>query len=145
MSEQSDPEIHIFTLDEANALVPRLEWIMTRMQRAGIELRRAIDAHTESFETPPDHDEVSRWIGNQPELQELVVELETLIGEIESHGAQFKGLDLGLVDFPAEIEGQLGLLCWQYGEKQITHWHELEGGFSKRRPLRSARSASYLQ
>ena len=146
MSEaRTKPEIHLFTLDEANALLPRMEWIMTRMQRAGLELRRAIDAHTESFETPPDHDEVSRWIGTRPELQELVVELEQLISEIESHGAQFKGLDLGLVDFPAEIEGQLGLLCWQYGEKQITHWHDLEGGFAKRRPLSSTSGDSYLQ
>lgn len=139
------PEIHLFTLEEANALVPKMEWIMTRMQRAGIELRRAIDAYAETVDNPPDQDEVSRWIGGRPDLQELVAELEALIAEIESHGAQFKGLDLGLVDFPAEIEGQLGLLCWQYGEKQITHWHDLEGGFAKRRPLPSAPGGSYLQ
>ena len=146
VSEQAPKsELHLFTLDEANALVPKLEWIMARIQRAGIELRRAIDSYAEGFETPPDQDEVSGWMRGRPDLQELVAELEALVAEIESYGAQFKGLDLGLVDFPAEIDGRLVLLCWQYGEKQIAHWHDLEGGFAKRRPLPSADGGPYLQ
>jgi hypothetical protein len=143
--EPPTPDLRLFTVAEANALVPKLEWIMARMQRAGVQLRSAIDEYAAGFESPPDEDEVSRWIRGRPDLQELVAELEAMIAEIESYGAQFKGLDLGLVDFPAEIEGQIGLLCWQYGEKEITHWHDLEGGFAKRRPLRGDGGGPYLQ
>ena len=144
-TDSDEPDIHLFTVEEANSLLPKMEWIMARMQRLGRDLRGAIDAYAETLESPPDQDEVSRWIGGRPDLQEVTAELEALIAEIESYGAQFKGLDLGLVDFPAEIDGQLGLLCWQYGEKEITHWHDLEGGFAKRRPLPRGGGGPYLQ
>ena len=71
--------------------------------------------------------------------------LQRTAAEIEACGGQFKGLELGLVDFPSEIDGQVGLLCWQYGEKEITHWHPLESGFDGRQPLPKAVRRPYLQ
>ena len=136
---------HLFSLDEANALIPKLELIMERMQRRGIELREAIEALARADGEPLSNIEVSDLLERRPELRELVDELETLIHEIESCGGQFKGLELGLVDFPSEIDGQVGLLCWQYGEKEITHWHPLESGFDGRQPLPKAVRRSYLQ
>jgi hypothetical protein len=141
--EPSDP--HLFSLDEANALVPKLELIMERMQRRGIELREAIEALARDGGEPMINVEVSDLLERRPELQGLVDELEQLIREIEACGGQFKGLELGLVDFPSEIEGQIGLLCWQYGEKEITHWHPLESGFDGRQPLPKAVRRAYLQ
>lgn len=49
--------------------------------------------------------------------------------------ATFKGLELGLVDFPGQIDGKIVELCWQYGEKQIAYYHSPEEGFVGRRPI----------
>ena len=141
--EQSNQ--HLFSLDEANALIPRLELIMERMQRRGIELREAIETLAREGGEQMSNIEVSDLLERRPELQGLVEGLEELIGEIEACGGQFKGLELGLVDFPSEIDGQIGLLCWQYGEKEITHWHPLESGFDGRQPLPKAVRRPYLQ
>jgi hypothetical protein len=138
-------EPQLFTVDEANALIPRLELIMERMQRRGIELRQAIEVMHREGDTPMLNVEVGQLLERRPELQALVDDLEQCIAEIEDLGGQFKGLELGLVDFPSEIDGQIGLLCWQYGEKEITHWHALDGGFAGRQPLPSATPRSFLQ
>ena len=139
------PEPQLFTVDEANALIPRLELIMERMQKRGIELRQAIEAMARESDEPMMNVEVSQLLERRPELQALVEELEHCIAEIEECGGQFKGLELGLVDFPAEIDGQIGLLCWQYGEKEITHWHPLDTGFDGRQPLPTVSGRSFLQ
>ena len=81
----------------------------------------------------------------RPELAGVADEIRKLVCEIEEYEVQFKGLDLGLVDFPAEVDGNVALLCWQYGEKEITHWHSLEGGFASRQPLPDVTPRSYLQ
>ncbi|MGH7789130.1 MAG: DUF2203 domain-containing protein [Candidatus Binatia bacterium] len=135
----------LFALEEANALIPKLELIMERMQRRGIELRQAIETMARETDAPMANIEVNELLERRPELQALVEDLENLIHEIEACGGQFKGLELGLVDFPGEIEGQIVLLCWQYGEKEISHWHGLDTGFDSRQPLPSAARRSYLQ
>lgn len=135
----------LFSLEEANALIPKLELVMERMQRRGIELRAAIEALAREGGEPMTNFEVGDLLARRPELQELVDELEGLIREIEACGGQFKGLELGLVDFPSEIDGQIGLLCWQYGEKEITHWHPLDSGFDSRQPLPKTARRAYLQ
>jgi len=143
VGKESTP--HLFSLEEANALIPKLELIMERMQRRGIELREAIEALAREGGAPMLNIEVSDLLERRPELQSLVEELEQLIHDIEECGGQFKGLELGLVDFPSEIDGQIGLLCWQYGEKEITHWHPLESGFDARQPLPKTARPRYLQ
>jgi hypothetical protein len=134
-----------FTVDEANALIPRLEMVMERMQRRGIELRDAIRDLSTQIGRPPRDTEIAELLERLPDLRAAATELEELIEEIEAYGAQFKGIDLGLVDFPSEVNGQFALLCWQYGEKEITHWHTEEDGFAGREPLTSADRTSYLQ
>ena len=55
--------------------------------------------------------------------------------ELERLGAEFKGVELGLVDFPTLRDGQLAYLCWQYGEDRIRFWHSVETGYAGRRLL----------
>jgi hypothetical protein len=57
------------------------------------------------------------------------------LAEIDSIGVQVKDIDIGLLDFPCEIEGQIILLCWKLGEKSITHWHGTQEGFASRKPI----------
>ncbi len=57
------------------------------------------------------------------------------LAEIDSTGVQVKDLDIGLLDFPCEVEGQIVLLCWKLGETSITHWHGTDEGFASRKPI----------
>ncbi len=78
----------------------------------------------------------------KPEVEALREELETsharlreLLDEITGHGVQVKDLERGLLDFPAERDGQVVLLCWMVGEERIAFWHTTEAGFAGREPL----------
>jgi len=130
----------LFTVDEANELIPRLELTMGRLQQLAFQLRSAAEVVARELDKPLDDLEMSEAIAHRPDLRQMVDEMEALVREIHDCGGQFKGLELGLVDFPAEVDGEMGLLCWQYGEKEITHWHRSDTGFSGRQPLPGVRS-----
>ncbi len=57
------------------------------------------------------------------------------LAEIDSIGVQVKDLNIGLLDFPCQVDGRIVLLCWKLGEKSITHWHGTEEGFAGRKPI----------
>jgi hypothetical protein len=137
--------MRLFELEEANALIPKLELIMQQLQRCSAELRSGIEAVARDAGRSVEALTMDDVMARKPELVNVADEIKRLVTEIEAQEVQFKGLDLGLVDFPAEIDGDIALLCWQYGEKEITHWHSLEGGFASRRPLRDVPRRSYLQ
>jgi len=123
-----------FTLAEANALIPRLEMVMERLQRTARALRAALQDSSDQ----PGVSTTADVLRVRPDLAPTVREMERAVTEIEELGAQFKGVDLGLVDFLAEIDGRPVLLCWQYGEKAIGFWHGIDDGFAGRRALPAA-------
>ena len=129
-----------FTIEEANALIPRLEMLIADAQRAALALRSAMqegdDASAVDARTTKDVLRV------RPDLADEVHRLEWAVAEIEALGCQFKGLDLGLVDFPAQVDDTTVLLCWQYGEKQIAFWHRTDEGFANRRAIGAAERPS---
>jgi hypothetical protein len=138
-------DTRLFTVDEANELIPKMEMIMGTLQRAGLEIRAALESRAVTSGRALAEVEIDEVLAERPELRGRMREIEESIGEIEELGAQFKGLDLGLVDFPSEIDGEVALLCWQFGEKEITHWHPIEAGFAGRQLLPSAKGGSLLQ
>ena len=54
---------------------------------------------------------------------------------LDDAGVQVKDLDEGLLDFPAQKDGEDVLLCWKVGEPEVAYWHSLEEGFAGRKPL----------
>ena len=123
-----------FTVDEVNELIPRLEMLVERLQRTVRAVRSAVD---EAESEPAVHTTVD-VLRVRPELAPYVAEIESTVGEIERLGGEFKGVDLGLVDFLGEVNGRPVLLCWQYGEKSIGFWHAIDEGFAGRHPLPAA-------
>jgi hypothetical protein len=73
------------------------------------------------------------------ELRETVeashAELNEIVARFTALGVQVKDMDRGLIDFPAEVDGQDALLCWHVGEPRIAFWHSPDAGFAGRRPL----------
>lgn len=122
----------LFTLDEANALIPKLEAVVQQMQLTYLKVKQIVGPLEES-ELPPEA--MEQRLQDHPELRGMLADIQRYVAVIQETGAQFKGIELGLVDFPALIGGHAGVLCWQYGEKEIRWWHDAESGFSSRRPL----------
>ncbi len=120
-----------FTIEEVNALIPRLEMLMERLQRTVLVVRSAVH----EAEAEPAIRTTVDVLRVRPEHAPYVSEIESTVAEIEQLGCQFKGVDLGLVDFLGEVQGRPALLCWQYGEKSIGFWHAIDEGFAGRRAL----------
>ena len=129
----------LFTLDEANRLVPWLEQTFRRAMdsyaRMG-ELRSQLnEIQRERLRrngTFSRHDELSAI---QSQLQDVEKQLNDIVGEITAEGIIVRDISRGLVDFPSVREGREIYLCWIGGEETIAFWHETNRGFEHRQPL----------
>ena len=125
-----------FTIEQADAQIPRLEALIARLQRSALELRTERDAVAAGLRLEPASLPVDRLLSERPQLRRLVEELDASIGAIEHMGVALKDVELGLVDFPATLDGEDVYLCWQFGEDRVRFWHPRSEGFAGRRPLR---------
>jgi len=138
----------LFTLAEANALIPQIELIMERMQRLSMKVREEIETLArERGEQMLAELSMSQMLRLKPSLRLIFEELVQAVQDIEKHGCAFKGLELGLVDFPAQLSGEEVVeLCWQYGEKEIAFYHRRNEGFAGRQALHpQQRKPQYYQ
>jgi len=74
------------------------------------------------------------------ELPGLQAQLEEHLKELEDMGCFFKdwNFSVGLVDFPAVIDGETVFLCWRSDESELAWYHPIEEGYQGRRPLPEA-------
>jgi hypothetical protein len=128
-----------FTLDEAQELLPVLESLL----RSAIDGKKVIESADAELQ------EVARRVflnggmsvntvhlaQRKADREKAVQRVKDAMAEIDAMGVQVKDLDIGLLDFPCEVEGQVILLCWKLGEKGITHWHGVSEGFAGRKPI----------
>ena len=72
---------------------------------------------------------------DNPEVEELVDKLNGYLAELEQIGCYFKdwNFTIGLVDFPAKINGKEVLLCWRSDEDSLKYYHDIEAGFAGRK------------
>ena len=68
-------------------------------------------------------------------LNTKVTEFYQSIGDLEGIGVVLKGLEQGLLDFPAKRFDEEIWLCWKEGETEIKFWHEKDSGFMGRKPI----------
>ena len=68
-------------------------------------------------------------------LNRKVTEFYQSIEDLESLGVVLKGLEQGLLDFPAKRFDEEIWLCWKEGETEIKFWHEKDTGFIGRKPI----------
>ncbi|MDX6487859.1 MAG: hypothetical protein QOK13_474 [Gaiellaceae bacterium] len=73
--------------------------------------------------------------GLQEKIEREQAEVARCVRAIQSHGAQVKDVDTGLLDFAAQRDGMEIELCWQVGEERIEFWHGVDEGFAGRKPL----------
>ncbi len=129
----------LFTLDEAQALVPVLESLLKRAIEAkhdAEEINDQLQTLTQRiFVSGGMHVDVARVARQRTEMEAHIQRAKDAVQEIDAIGVQVKDLDTGLLDFPCKVDDEIVLLCWKMGEARITHWHTVESGFAGRQPL----------
>ena len=138
MSSSSDARL--FTLDEANALIPVIAPLLEALQQQLVELRTKHQAAQGLAEAPKGGN--GHRLHQETEVRQAKAEVEQLSREfqramehLQSHGCEIKDVDSGLLDFRGLREGEVVYLCWRIGESAISHWHALDSGFAGRQPL----------
>jgi hypothetical protein len=134
-----------FRLEEANAIVPHLQILMERLQRGALRLHEEMSELARETGVEPSGVSPEDLLRQRPAARLLVEELDAIVHEIEASGAHLKDVQLGLVDFPAERDGEIIYLCWQFGESEVAFWHRIEDGFAGRQPLPGSAPLRYLQ
>jgi hypothetical protein len=123
----------MFTLQEANALLPNVKIIVAKIQRA----HRQLSSYREEAKKAAEAAEhggggLTDGVAYAAALTDLTLQL----AELEALGVQLKDFERGLVDFPSLREGRVVLLCWQLGEgDELEWWHDVDAGFAGRTPL----------
>jgi len=134
-----------FTLDEANGEVTRLRDLFTAVMQLRGQLKALYQRLDAAGHPPREEDLQDGEEDSEPppaEIQRdlarfrgLVEALREQIEAIQETGCVIKDIEVGLVDWPALHQGREVLLCWKYGEAEVSFWHELDTGFAGRRPV----------
>ena len=128
-----------FNLEEAHSLLPVLESLL-RSAINGKKVMEEVEAEMQAlthriFLNGGTHVDVVATARRKAERAKAEQRAKDALAEIDSIGVQVKDIDIGLLDFPCEVEGRIVLLCWKMGEPSITHWHGTEEGFAGRKPI----------
>ncbi len=70
-------------------------------------------------------------------IKKMASDVDKFMNELEEIGCYFKdwNFKIGLVDFPGLIDGREVFFCWKSDEEDIEFYHELDEGFSGRKPF----------
>jgi len=128
--EESSPE-RVFSLFEANNLIPQLQAHLSRVQRGKSVLIQTRDEVRKASAQAMVGGGTSVGAHYVKSLQDVSANLQA----IQELGVVVKDIDLGLCDFPHLRDGRVVYLCWKLGEKEIRWWHEVTNGYKDRCPL----------
>jgi hypothetical protein len=123
----------LFTVEEANALLPSVRESLQKIQRC----RTRLGAFRPEAKRAAENAELGGGGMEGGAFYAIVLTNFTAeISELEALGVQLKDFDRGLVDFPSLRDGRVVLLCWQLGEgEEVEWWHAMDAGFGGRTPL----------
>jgi len=125
----------LFTVDEANALLPAVRTLTERIQENIQRLKNQSKAVIRDEQLDPGAADFMDRLQENSEIARLVAEVKNGVKQIESYGCICKGAEQGLIDFPCLLGTEVVFLCWQQSEPTISYWHRIEAGFAGRRPL----------
>ena len=133
----NDNELKVFTLEEANRILPKLSELIDRLHEKQDHIGE-IEVEIDTLELINDPAKGS----SAPTFEKLLAKHRQLVGEfyaivdqIHSYGCFLKDADMGLIDFYGVVEGRVVYFCWHTGEEQVNFWHEVGQGYANREPL----------
>jgi len=134
------PSPRLFSLDEANALLPALNSFFDRWsEKREVYTRRhdellmhelLREAERHAAEAGPQTLEAEIQAVEEA-LADLAREIET----VKALGCVVRNLERGWVDFLAKRDTERIYFCWHRGEKAIRFYHSLAAGMTERLPL----------
>lgn len=121
----------LFTLQEANSLIPKLRPLIKKVvleSKALFSLQEEIKKVRAKANLGSGSYQGANYLNH-------LVSLTTAVGEVEKTGVLVKDYNTGLCDFPHLKDGRIIYLCWKMDEKEIKFWHEVDSGFAGRQRL----------
>jgi hypothetical protein len=120
----------LFTVEEANALLPEVRRLLAGIDRSRATLRRMAPEAKRASENPG-----GGGVAGGLKYSDALATFIALTQEILGLGVEIKDFDQGLLDFPSERDGKIVYLCWRRGEESIEWWHDLDAGFAGRQRI----------
>jgi hypothetical protein len=113
-----------YKIDEARALIPLLKGKLIVIRNLALRLKATgYDIYKADYR-PGFHP------GTQKEFPQDYQKLRDLVTDIYNLGIEIKGIEQGLIDFPAvRHNGEEVFLCWKMDENDIEFWHRIDDGF----------------
>lgn len=142
MTTQQSQFGKLFTLEEANRALPLVRAIvedLARLSREVAERRERLALLTANRDSRSADLYTEELQQIEEELEKDTVQLQGYVEELRQLGVEPKNGPMGLVDFPALVNGRLAYLCWKLDEPEILYWHDLDAGFAGRQPIESGR------
>ncbi|HXJ80150.1 MAG TPA: DUF2203 domain-containing protein [Candidatus Methylomirabilis sp.] len=129
----------LFTPVEVNRLIPTfaplMEQAMDRHRQASALQQHLQEEQARIRDSGGGRIDQRDWKARAERLDGLTIEIRMLLKEILTLGGVTKDLQVGLVDFPGQVDGETVNLCWKAGETEVRFWHGLDEGYAKRKPL----------
>jgi hypothetical protein len=117
-----------FSSEQANAELAELRERLPRLRDARRAVIRSSERITEAVAADGGGVAGSDWFEAQRILRAEVIYLA-------ERGILLRDPEIGLVDFPGEVDDRQVFLCWRLGEDEVAWYHEQHAGFSSRKPL----------
>jgi hypothetical protein len=117
-------DIKYFTPAEARRTLPLVKQIVKDILNTTREIRLLAE-------------EIGLEAENSDTIHKMAADVEKFLRELEEIGCFFKdwNFTIGLVDFPAIIDGEDVLLCWRSDEDDIKYYHKPEEGYAGRKQI----------
>ncbi len=123
----------LFSAYQANAALPLVRQIVTDIVVNQSRLAE-LAAEYQKKKRVPDASQVAL----NDAMREMVVvtaQRDACVAELVDLGVEMKDAATGLIDFPADLDGERVLLCWRLGEERVEFFHTETEGFAGRKPI----------
>jgi hypothetical protein len=125
--------MQLFTVEQANRTLPLVRRIVEDLVREhAARAERLVEAELLSVSASPSAEAIAAV---DRAVERHSRELDGFERELRGLGIQLKDPHMGLIDFPANLDGRRVLLCWHLGEPSVQFWHDEQSGFAGRQPL----------
>lgn len=128
---EEDSSQTLFTLEEANRLIPVLRPLLQKLT----SICRDLSALHQEIQQARRNALLDGGTQVGSYYIKLLDKFNSVLSKIESTGVLVKDFRIGLCDFPHMRDGRLIYLCWRMDEDQVRYWHETDAGFAGRKPL----------
>ncbi len=117
----------LYDRERAEAALPMLRDMLPRIREARRALIDASERITEAVAADGGGVSGGDWFAAQERLR-------TDLTALADAGILLRDPETGLVDFPAERDGERVFLCWQLGEETEAFFHGEHAGYTSRKP-----------